>query len=190
MLALIFLRCVTLDMLLDSLSVSFSAYPILPRTSVCPGVAQRQHWSPWSWCSAEINFIPFGWAYPELACHWRTHLLTQLVPSLMRALDGNSVEEGHGACSIQGIGACHPDKGERVVTDVVWICLVKIWFYSNWSSCFLFVVCKLCYCFKFSRDTVALYCLYPEWITPTSPPWGQERKDSRNHFPSAPTPAL
>ena len=135
-----------------------------------------------------MDFIPFGWAYPELACHWRTHILTQLVPSLMRALDGNSVEEGHGVCSIQGIGACHPGKGERVVTDVVWICLVKMWFYSNWSYCFMFVVYKLCYCFKFSRDTVALYCLYPEWSTPTSPPWGQKKKDSRNHFPSAQTP--
>ena len=113
-----------------------------------------------------------NWTDPELACHWRTHLLTQLVPSLRRALDGNSVEEGHGVCSIKGTGACHPGKGERVVTDVVWICLVKIWLYSNWSYCFMFIVCKLCYCFKFSRDTVALYCLYSEWITPTTPPWG------------------
>lgn len=84
----------------------------------------------------------------------------------MRALDGNSMEEGHGVCSIQGIRARHPGKGEQVVTDVVWICLVNIWSYPNWSYCFMFIVCKLCYCLKFSRDIIALFIAYTQSGSP------------------------
>ena len=74
--------------------------------------------------------------------------LTKSAPSLMRALDKNSMEEGHWDAQRASSRAPRPAEEGQVITDIPESRLMKS--RSNFrfgSYCFIFSVYGLCHCF-------------------------------------------